>query len=322
MKTKELIQHIDTIKHLHTQGKTLKEIAALYDSSASTIGRLLRSFGINSRGKLTEENLEEIIELYNTGKSLTQLAKSYRISPGTISAKFKELNIPIRGSDKCNRKWSINENYFDDIDSPNKAYILGLLYADGNNGKNHCVSISLQEKDKDILRKINIELENDKPLKLIKYSTKNPNWNNQYQLSFTSKYMSLKLTGLGMKPNKSLQLSFPTALNEDYYSHFIRGYFDGDGSIPSNQNDMHVSLVSTLDFCQAIQQILKKELNINSSIYLCHKKDSPTRTLSIAGRIQTKKFLDYIYKDADLYLQRKYVLYQLKYGSINNSLSA
>lgn len=322
MKTKELIQHIDTIKYLHTQGKTLKEIAALYNSSASTIGRLLRSFGINSRGKLTEDNLDEIIELYNTGKSLAQLGKTYHISPSTISEKFKELNVSIRGSDKCNRKWGINENYFDVIDSPNKAYILGLLYADGNNGKNHCVSISLQEKDKDILRKINIELQNDKPLKLIEYSTKNPNWSNQYQLSFTSKYMSSKLADLGMTPNKSLQLRFPTILQKNYYSHFIRGYFDGDGSIPSNQDDMHVSLVSTLDFCQVVQKILKEELNVNSSIYLCHKKDSPTRTLSIAGRIQTKRFLDYLYKDADLYLERKYVLYQLKYGSINNSLSA
>ena len=69
--------------------------------------------------------------------------------------------------------------------------------------------------------------------------------------------------------------------------------------------------------------ILENELNIHSSISLCHgNANVSTRALGISGKLQTEKFLDYIYKGSELYIERKYNLYLQKYKDINNSLVA
>ena len=82
----------------------------------------------------------------------------------------------IKRTNKCRRKYSLNENYFDDINTPNKAYILGLMYADGCNFPPKSTSnISLQESDKELLEKIKIEIESTQPLKFIDQSNRNDN---------------------------------------------------------------------------------------------------------------------------------------------------
>lgn len=102
----------------------------------------------------------------------------------------------------------------------------------------------------------------------------------------------------------------------------MRGYFDGDGTV--RKNECRCSLLSTEDFCKTLAQIIKEELGVHCSIMLTHgNAEKSTRVLSIAGRKQVKKFLDWIYKDADIYLERKYNIYLSKYyPDINNSLSA
>ena len=57
-----------------------------------------------------------------------------------------------------NRKYNVNDNYFDVIDNQNKAYILGFLYADGCNYKNGYFKIDLQEEDKNMLEVFKKEL--------------------------------------------------------------------------------------------------------------------------------------------------------------------
>lgn len=137
-----------------------------------------------------------------------------------------------------------------------------------------------------------------------------------------NQYMSNQLSSLGMIPNKSLVLEFPQWMNEELYSHFIRGYFDGDGYVSSNYNNAKLSIISTKSFCEKVKDILYKDLGINACIYLCHKNESTTtRTLQISGRNQIKKFLDYIYNNANLYLNRKYNIYQSLYTDKNNTLA-
>ena len=325
MNTETLKHYIQDIINEHNNGMTYKEIANRYETSPSSIGRLLRSNGYYVRTKCTSDLENEICNKYvaSTDNTIKKLALEYKVSERTISNLLKQRNIPIIKSNILNRKYSINEHYFDTVDSDNKAYILGLLYADGNNTERGTISISLQEQDKSILEKINRELNYDKDLIFINYKEKSENWSNQYMLRITNKYMSSRLVELGVIPNKSLLIKFPDWLASEYYPHFIRGYFDGDGCIPKKLSEKHLSLIGTYDFCMSIKNILKNELNIHSSISLCHGNSSiSTRVLYISGKIQTEKFLDYIYKDSDLYIERKYNLYLEKYKNINNSLTA
>ena len=133
------------------------------------------------------------------------------------------------------------------------------------------------------------------------------------------------LQKIGMIPNKSLKLKFPN-IDKSLYKHFIRGYFDGDGSIVqqirnNNNHPVLVTITSTKSFCNTISDIIKNELNINSCITDASCKNGITKVLSISGRNICKTFLDWIYDDANLFLERKYNRY-LDYYNINNSLSA
>lgn len=277
------------------------------------------------KSKINQNEYEKIIDLYSQGLTQKQIANIYSVSDVTISRiihKFKDL--------ECGkihyRKYHLNEHYFDDIDTPNKAYIIGILWADGsNNLKNHTVELSLQECDKHILIDISKELETNRPLVFYNYNAKNSNHSNQYRLAISSKHISNTLNDLGMVQNKSQSLKFPTWLREDLYPHFIRGYLDGDGWISKNVKAPRIEIVGTNIFCEALAQYIYQNLNIKCAIRKRYpNSDSVVRQLEFGGRYQVKRFLDYIYKDAEIYLQRKFNIYQSIFYSydINNSLSA
>lgn len=141
------------------------------------------------------------------------------------------------------RQKNYDENYFEIIDTPQKAYFLGLMYADGyvshskrllgNNKIYICykMSISLQEQDKSILELFKRELK--RPNELIKIINKDISINRAIQYCFTVSGQKIHddLVKHGCVENKSLILQFPKTVPEKLMSHFIRGYFDGDGCI-------------------------------------------------------------------------------------------
>lgn len=277
--------------------------------------------------KISKNEYEKIIDLYKSGITEGKIAEQYSVHINTISNIVRKFNI-ARPDDKRphSRKYSLNEHYFDDIDTPNKAYIIGFLWADGsNNLKNHVIELSLQERDKDILIDISNELGSNRPLRFYNLKSKNPNYSNQYRLSLSSKYMSDLLNSLGMVQNKSLYLKFPTWLREDLYPHFIRGYLDGDGWISKNLKAPRVEIVGTNSFCEGLSEYIYQRLEIQCAIRKRYKNSkSPVRQLDFGGRRQVKCFLDFIYKDADLYLDRKFNIYKSIFYShnIDDSLSA
>lgn len=277
--------------------------------------------------KIVKCEYEKIMDLYKSGLEQKQIAEIYSVGVGTIGKIIRSFGEPRR----CNRtsgkrKYNLNEHYFDNIDTPNKAYIIGMLWADGsNNLKNHTVEISLQECDKSILIDIANELESDRPLQFYDYNSRNPNHSNQYRLSVNSKYMSNVLNNLGMVQNKSLHLEFPTWIHEDLYSHFIRGYMDGDGWISKNPKAPRIEIIGTETFCEGLSEYIYAQFGIKCAVRKRYiNSNSPARQLDFGGRLQVKRFLDSVYRDADLYLERKFNIYKSIFYpcDINKSLSA
>lgn len=275
----------------------------------------------------TNAEKDKIIDLYlNHKMSSVKIGELYNCDHKVILKVLHNNNVMV-DQKKFVRHYSLNEHYFDIIDDQNKAYILGLLYADGSNDTSKStISISLQEEDVSILEKIRVIVGSSKPLEYIDYSNKNDygyKYKNQYRLIFFSRYMSNILENIGMISNKSLKLEFPN-IDKKYYKHFIRGYFDGDGSLVqqiknNNNHPVLVTITSTDCFCKKILDIINHELNINGCITEASCKNGITKVLSISGRNACKKFLDWIYTDANLYIKRKYNRY-LDYYNINNSL--
>lgn len=261
-----------------------------------------------SKAAIPYEEYGNIIELYNSGLSQFKIGNMYNVDHSVIGRVLSKNNVLIRDHSHKGRKYTINEYYFDEINTPNKAYILGLLYADGCNYlPQHRVKIELQEKDKDILDKINNEIGSNKPLVLNKLSDKNKNWQNTYRLDITNKHISETLNASGMVQRKSLVLLFPDWLDSSLYPHFIRGYFDGDGCLQK----YFLTIASTKEFCEKLSNICEDVLQIQTTISnLSYNPQSNTKILYITGINKMQVFLDYIYKDAELYIKRKYDAYK------------
>ena len=203
---------------------------------------------------------------------------------------------------------------FEKIDTEEKAYWLGFLYADGSVGsKENKIELGLAEKDLKQIEKFKTFLKINNKISYRESSK-------SYRISFRSDKCKQDLINLGCVPKKSLILTFPSEeqVPNNLIKHFIRGYFDGDGHIPKDKYSRDAQFISTRSFCEYVQKYLKELLDINSVVTLNIKdKNSPryngvTCTWRIKDKKSSKKFYDYIYKDANMYLKRKYEVYSSK----------
>lgn len=247
---------------------------------------------------------------------------------------FKKANLAIKTASKAKQKYYINENIFDNIDTEEKAYWLGYLYADGNVSRTNRVRLSLAEQDYEILEKFSNFIFNQNRIK--KYILpKNKSGQNLVYVDVCNKHIANQLTNLGCPPNKTFILKFPEWLNNNLYNHFIRGYFDGDGClsinicnnkskgiktksiIVSQSLNANFDLLSTKEFVNKLQFIFN-DLNIHSTIYKRHKnRDNNNFTLKVSGNRQIEKLMNWLYKDATIFLNRKNIKY-LELKKINN----
>lgn len=178
--------------------------------------------------KINKDHIKNIILLYKQGKSCSAIAEIYNVNRETIRKYLHKNNIKIKSISNY-RKYSLNINFFDEINTEEKAYILGLLYADGCNSINMSgVNLVLQEKDKTLLEKINQIIGSNKPLSFRKVpNRKDYKCQNQFCLHISSKHICQRMIELGCPPKKSLILKFPTEKQVPLHLtwHFIRRIF-------------------------------------------------------------------------------------------------
>lgn len=262
---------------------------------------------------LTKEQVDYACKLYETGKyTFKDIGDEIGVHDCTIGYKLRARGYKAKSQSELQRKYAIQEDYFDNINIEDKAYILGFFYADGyHNPKLNQISITLQEKDKDILSEINKRIQPTKPLTFIKRSGEKDGCNrqNQYRMVINSKYMSSIFTKRGLDNNKTSSLDYPSYIPEELERHFIRGYFDGDGWIKKISRDKRysygtISIMGTMNLLEGIKGVLLKELNIKSYIgktvsTMCFKLDT-------SGTANTSKIMNWLYKDSTIHLTRKY----------------
>lgn len=287
---------------------------------------------INKKYIFSDKQKDLVVKLYNECGSAPKVGRAFCVGNHVIERILKERGVERTGAGR--RLYQINEHYFDEIDTPNKAYVLGFLYADGSNVKSkRTISMSLEERDKDILERIRNEIGSERPLEFIDYSNKHDfgyTYKNQYRLLLFSAHMCNVLESIGMVPNKSLIADFPI-LPSELIRHFVRGLFDGDGSVYrcqyKNRNSYQhtLTITSTLLLCEKLVNVVENVLDINCHIYDASNHNGITKVFTISGKNQIKKFMDWIYDDSGLKLQRKYDRYiQYFYSdeNINNTLTA
>lgn len=279
-----------------------------------------------AESKNLDKYIDIIVDLYFDQRlSSIKIAKIYNVSHTAILDCLERHNYPRRVNWWANTKYPIDETYFNEINTPTKAYFLGFLYADGycHDTKN-IIALKIQERDGYILDLFNKELKTSKPLtNVLKQS---PAHQNMVMLRINNGRLSESVKKLGLYQRKSLTLQFPNdnQIPPHLLNHFIRGYFDGDGCVMIPKGKItHTQIVICLTeaFGRSLQLILQK-LNIKSSIGL-HTKHSTIWRLTVGGRKQGLKFLNWIYPEGvEAYLIRKYEKYLLIKKYINKRKDA
>lgn len=312
----------EKIVDMYNSGMTQQEIADVYSCSKHTIHMFMKRMNVDVRPNgFTEEDAENMYVMYQDGMSMDDIAKKFNSCRHTVGRVLKRYGFSI---DRL--KYHCNDNYFDVIDTKEKAYILGLLWADGcNDVKLGKIQLQLQECDVTTLENINKLICNDRPLYFTPLHDKNPNWHNTYTLVLKSHHMSEVLKNHGMVPRKSLVLEFPSCLDRSLYKYFILGYFDGDGSISYNVNTkaLNVDIVGTHMFLKVVQDTCNN-LGIKTFLYRKNNEDQAICTLGISNKRDRITFLNWIYDESTIRLERKYMKYQqcLNDYNISNSLAS
>lgn len=246
----------------------------------------------------------EIIECYKIEKSIYKVGKIFNIKPHAVWRLLKKNDIKIDASSSC-RKYEMDESFFDIIDSEIKAYALGLIYADGNLFKNNC-SITLVEPDSYVLLRISQAIFKDRPL--IHQNRQESGNTDCKVLMMSSPKFRKALLELGVTERKSLTCPFPNnqQVPEEFIFHFIRGYFDGDGTIYQRKDKRFGNgFIGSDLFCRDLT------IKLNNYKILSHlEKDGKVSRVIIGDKLMMKKLYDLMYKNATIFLIRKKSLYE------------
>lgn len=241
-------------------------------------------------------------------QSLPMIQKKYGYPVSTTHKNFQRLGLPCRSVKENGHVYKYNYHYFDAIDTQEKAYFLGLLYADGYVTSN-AMGIALKSDDIAILEYLLDCMESD--AKPCIYTNKG--YGGVYKpteycrVIIRNTHLRNTLVKHGVLPHKS-QCLLPPSLDEEMISHFIRGFMDGDGSIWGTKQKA-VSFTGTTEMLSFIGEFAIKNGIIKRYKLYPEHHSSVTYSLKIGGNIQAEKFLDLLYKDATVYLERKHQRY-------------
>ena len=227
--------------------------------------------------------------------------------------------------------YEVDENFFVDINTEEKAYILGFICADGHiSDSNYRIAIALQDSDYLLLEKIKEAMHSTHPIKR-EVAVSNPylrsDRNTLYQckLNINGKNLITPLINMGITGKKTYNLdsNITKFIPEDLMRHFLRGFFDGDGSVSwgkhySSGNKYLIQVAGNEEFLLGTFQ---KYFPSNCKLYK-YKTSKQCFAWKIADKRKVLEFLNYIYKDAKIYLERKYKIYQYAMWSFKTELIA
>ena len=252
-------------------------------------------------------------------------AKEYGINAQSLASELKLLGLWDESKSGIKKK-TYNEFIFDNIDTEEKAYWLGFIYADGyiyntkprtkGGQMDYNFELSLKASDISHLQKFANFIGYKSELKI---SNPDPQHRERYKtrVCLSSKHLWETLNSKGCTPRKSLTLKFPDEsifIESDKYSkkelirHFIRGYFDGDGCITyhnKEHNEISIQVLGTEEFLSGVI----KYSDINTTLY--HNHNNPeeiTMQIRLASR-KAFSFVEYLYNNCTIFLERKYERY-------------
>lgn len=292
---------INQILDLYNSGLTMEVVADKLNLPKWKILEQLHQANIHRKMgyNFSEKIKNEICESYESGLSLRKIADKFDTSFPYVRNLLISRNI-----DRRHRKYTLEERYFQFINTSDKSYILGLICADGNiRESGYAMKITLKDEDKYILDRVNEKIGSNRPIYL-RVSEKGV----YHSLSITSKLFCQDLISHGVIPRKTFTLKVPE-IKQELLGHFLRGLFDGDGYLHIRKNrkaGFSCGIVLNLSFCQELQKILEKE-GIETKIYQNSKRHKEIAEIRFGKWENLMKLFNLMYSfDNNFCLSRKY----------------
>lgn len=292
----------------YQKSSSLSETARHFNTTVVTVGRILERRGLRTRlktGKGRPSDLtkhrDKIIGLYKAGASISKIRDEIGVNTNTTNytrlLKDAGLDIRTRGQQKA--IYSVNQDYFSMIDTPMKAYIMGLIYTDGS-VRTHPKKkflIELHKDDEYTVELIRKEIGYTGPLY---YTDKN-----SVILSVHGEKMVNSLVSLGAIHNKTKTLTYPNWIREDLIPHFMHGVLDGDGwASVSEANNVSVGICSgAKDFFDGMTRFL----NQHQIKFTTVVTEGCNYRFEIHANNDRIRFLGLLFKDSPAIMKRKFL---------------
>lgn len=256
--------------------------------------------------KLSDQQIKQAHIMYMKDSCFRVLSEFFGVSQSCLRDSFIRHNLPLLGPCRYTgqkRKYNLDTHYFDEINTSNKAYFLGLLLADGNVATPkptwESSVLTLNLKDRCLIEAFKKDMRSGHPIKTYKKDI--------WTFVIHSKRLGQSFAQHGLVPRKTLKIEFPTTVPERWYSHLIRGYFDGDGCVYTTVtregwSRCRVEFAGTYAMMSSIRNIIGTQAQaLGNKIAL----RSNTYRLKYGKLTSVIKIRDYMYYEAKVFLPRK-----------------
>ena len=292
-------EQLNRIVELYTKCNYSQEkIAKMYGVSSNKIASILKKLGISNY--IPEENKDKVVENYVVKKMGLQAAgREFGYSQRVVETILKQRGVHKRTyveSKQTLRKYSVNDDFFKH-QSHDMAYILGFIAADGCvSDKENLISIQLQKRDQELIEKIKKITNSSHPIK--NYITKLGR--DTCKISIWSSEWKKDLAIYNITPKKTFILQPPERLDKQFYIDFIRGYFDGDGSITTNKLGFEI-VGASKSMMTWIRDVFANQYGItNNGLTTSVTENNVTMyKFGIYNKQQIKKIRNLLYNDSD-----------------------
>lgn len=285
---RKLVPEIEReVASMYEGGSSLGDVARRYHTSQATIRKAIKTHGGRVRTELKDERAftahedTAIAARYASGDSSVQIAESLQVEVSTVISAIRRAGGTIRSiREASHRKYQLNHDYFEEIDTPEKARWWGYIAADGcivERRKSECgpvASMSLtlccHPRDAEHLFAFARSLGTDKLPTHYHYDYQDKCW-----LAIHSTKMCEDLIRHGLGPRKSLTLD-PFSGPQHLRRHALAGLMDGDGCVFSTLRESksskpnaswHVGLISTPPVMEDWADFLHTEIGVRRRVY-------------------------------------------------------
>lgn len=320
----------DEWAELYLAGNSSVKIAQMYGCTHGVVLNALRLRGLTRsiseakyQGSHVIRHANEIERLYIEGSTLDEVAE---ITGSHRAAIYRYLKMKglMRNRSKANLLWSKrnqkNVDFFSVIDNQDKAYWIGFIAADGYvriKGEGRTLYVELSSVDKEHLVKFaNIF---DRKIQERTRKQRSGYLSNMVYCTVCCASLCNDLMEKGIIPRKSYSDNLKTVMDhipDGFMNHFVRGYFDGDGSIHfDKKKSAHLSFVSNYGFLERLRAEILRYVSVSCPVIKkMSRGNGIAHNLTWEGNNQAFKLAQWLYQDASIYLKRKRLIFEQRFN--------